>query len=249
MKLFLWQQFSSNHSSHFTVVGMFITPEQAEQAATTIRHILGTIAAWSSEHSLYYAEDAIPPTEQAFIEQYQLVSHVDEWSRLYAEDAFGDAPADDERLVAVREQLVLVTTWETWLAPTAHYHLMQRLGAVSCAVEWTEALTVSLWVTALAPDEAVAAQITAEVSAYIAAEMAAADDPGKDAAVPCPWNVIGEILGTGLSTVMQDGRRLRFDLQFYDVAEGLGPIDRYLRDKGCTDVEYAIRANNPAEVL
>jgi hypothetical protein len=32
MKITLWQQFSSNHSASFTVVGMFDTPDSAEQA-------------------------------------------------------------------------------------------------------------------------------------------------------------------------------------------------------------------------
>jgi len=36
MKLFIWQQFASNHSGSYTVVGKFETPEAAQQATETL---------------------------------------------------------------------------------------------------------------------------------------------------------------------------------------------------------------------
>lgn len=50
MKLSIWQQFSSNHSSYFTVVGVFETREQAEHAATEIRAILNRLEDWHEAH-------------------------------------------------------------------------------------------------------------------------------------------------------------------------------------------------------
>jgi hypothetical protein len=40
MKLTLWQQFSSNHSAAFTVVGVFADADKAEAAARTIREVV-----------------------------------------------------------------------------------------------------------------------------------------------------------------------------------------------------------------
>jgi hypothetical protein len=50
MKLTLWQQFSSNHSSSFTVVGEFPTPEAAQNALSEIHRILQKIADWHRAH-------------------------------------------------------------------------------------------------------------------------------------------------------------------------------------------------------
>lgn len=44
MKLSLWQQFSSNHSAGFSLIGQFKTAEEATQAVAVIRGILEKIA-------------------------------------------------------------------------------------------------------------------------------------------------------------------------------------------------------------
>ncbi|QPC83692.1 hypothetical protein G4Y79_04735 [Phototrophicus methaneseepsis] len=46
MKLSIWQEFSSNHSADFTVVGAFESVSAAEQAAANIQKILDRIEAW-----------------------------------------------------------------------------------------------------------------------------------------------------------------------------------------------------------
>src|SRR5215468_2482654 len=46
MRITIWQQYSSNHSSDFTVVGTFQTHEAAENAAQQFRSMLATIVNW-----------------------------------------------------------------------------------------------------------------------------------------------------------------------------------------------------------
>lgn len=46
MRIAIWQQFSSNHSNNFTVVGTFASPDRAAEVAAEIRHILRTVAAY-----------------------------------------------------------------------------------------------------------------------------------------------------------------------------------------------------------
>jgi hypothetical protein len=43
MRVSIWQQFSSNHSSFFTVAGIFKTVELAEKATHELRSIIKTI--------------------------------------------------------------------------------------------------------------------------------------------------------------------------------------------------------------
>ncbi|MBA3531471.1 MAG: hypothetical protein H0T73_06065 [Ardenticatenales bacterium] len=49
MRLSLWQQFSSNHSDSFRVVGAFDSPESATQAAETIRALVARSQQWYSQ--------------------------------------------------------------------------------------------------------------------------------------------------------------------------------------------------------
>jgi hypothetical protein len=44
MKLTIWQQFSSNHSATYTIVGVFPSPEAAKAAGEKIRNIVERIA-------------------------------------------------------------------------------------------------------------------------------------------------------------------------------------------------------------
>ena len=46
MKVTLWQQFSSNHSGSFNIVGVFDTPQAAKKAAEEIKQIIATIQNW-----------------------------------------------------------------------------------------------------------------------------------------------------------------------------------------------------------
>src|SRR5947208_2560374 len=50
MRISIWQQFSSNNSSDFTVVGVFETPEAAQRAANDVRQMIETIIAWWAQH-------------------------------------------------------------------------------------------------------------------------------------------------------------------------------------------------------
>lgn len=46
LKLSVWQQFSSNHSAGFTLVGEFETPEAAARAAGEMQAFFDSINAW-----------------------------------------------------------------------------------------------------------------------------------------------------------------------------------------------------------
>lgn len=81
MKISIWQQFSSNHSSHFMLVGLFQTPMAAQVASERIQAVLTQIAKWHEAnpeiseqiHKNYVEEeDLISPPEKIFAKAYQI---------------------------------------------------------------------------------------------------------------------------------------------------------------------------------
>jgi hypothetical protein len=82
MRLSIWQQFSSNHSASFTVLGVFDTPALAKQAETELQHMITTIENWHLGKPDRYPlaargkktqqrQDLTPP-EYHFAEHYQI---------------------------------------------------------------------------------------------------------------------------------------------------------------------------------
>src|SRR5687767_3760219 len=79
MKITLWQQFSSNHSASFTVVGKFPSAEAAQTAYTEIVHHLKQIKEWWEKLSTeevdewlakVYDHKVITPVEAALAQRY-----------------------------------------------------------------------------------------------------------------------------------------------------------------------------------
>ena len=77
MRISMWQQFSSNHSSSFTVAGKFEIIEHAHKAAEAIRAILRTLLDWYEQHenaidwtAMAVGEHPATPIEQQTGEQY-----------------------------------------------------------------------------------------------------------------------------------------------------------------------------------
>jgi hypothetical protein len=126
MKLQLWQQYSSNHSSTFTVIGEFPTPEAAKHAADELRAILKKIADWHTEQKnanfdwwiqWQWLKDPTPPEKEIAI-KYQV-----EW-RNGAIDWF-----DRVRISIVLDRFVFVHPRGDLIADGKPFdQLMKRLG-------------------------------------------------------------------------------------------------------------------------
>jgi hypothetical protein len=149
MRISIWQQFSSNHSSHFTIVGRFPSEQEAQEAAEKFRHILTTIAKFYEEDpewsEIYHEQNLISPPEVEFSEQYQV-----EW---------GDEPIDwfrnsehAPKLVAIVKKDVFVSVdFETYSPPTPVENLMAKFGGVVYR-EIAETIHVVAHISCLAPD-------------------------------------------------------------------------------------------------
>lgn len=76
MRISLWQQFSSNHSASYWVIGTFKTVDEAQHAYREMRGILEKLEQAMRENPSTYTE-----TEQAIAKQYQIewTSSIDWW--------------------------------------------------------------------------------------------------------------------------------------------------------------------------
>jgi hypothetical protein len=135
MRLTLWQQFSSNHSASFSVVGKFDTAEKAEQVAEELRGILHKILSWWQEHSFpAWGQSGAPsPIEIELSKQYnvQWCRHVGSESD---EPTFMDFLRNEKDIpqhVNVFENHVLVRNYhETTVTSAPFKELLERRGAV-----------------------------------------------------------------------------------------------------------------------
>jgi hypothetical protein len=101
MKLMVWQQFSSNHSNGFTLVGIFPSVVKAEKAFKRIEKLLNEIDKWREEHPDDYRYERMTapeekiagkynidwpePTENVSVQQFQAIVEIDapgdSWTR------------------------------------------------------------------------------------------------------------------------------------------------------------------------
>ncbi len=98
MKISIWQQFSSNHSADFTLVGQFESSEWAKTVAEEIRHIIHSIGWWWEQ----VRDDETPAeTLNRLLEQYNDASDVppfvhspDVLTHVYTADSRGPTPPE-----------------------------------------------------------------------------------------------------------------------------------------------------------
>jgi hypothetical protein len=223
MRVSLWQQFSSNHSGSFTVVGTFESAEKANAAADKLREIIQTIQDWYKQRPELADQaiiDPIPP-EVEFARQYDV-----EWDR----------PVDwynEESPVSVLDDSVMVLhVPDTWSYPLPFLGILKQFGgSVVYEFEFGAPLAeFSIKLTCTAPDEAAASDIAALVNIYL-------QDPHFSRP---PWHQKGyDVYKLGVEGALQQtGKTLAFDLHFFTIEKGLPALINYLRAQGCTGIEY-----------
>ncbi len=180
MRISIWQQWSSNHSAAFTIMGKFKTVEDAQQAGDTIKNILTEVARWKQNNRAakwraYLADQNIqqptPADEAQFncdyyddyepteIEQQLAKQHNVTWIRTlhYAED-----PALVPQAVEVVDRVVIVAEdligQETWTGPCPFDELLEKLGG-EVAVDDGQTDLIQVTIRCRAPNESTAARI------------------------------------------------------------------------------------------
>lgn len=131
MKLTVWQQFSSNHSSHYNMVGKFESEAQARAVAETLRDIVRRIRQTTATIEVIDQKEFYHPTdvEKALGEHYGF-----EWK--YGVD-WAQWRGTWKRLPVsqFRETVWFANPHSySWQAPTEIIQLMWKLGAQEVAV-------------------------------------------------------------------------------------------------------------------
>lgn len=190
MKIKIWQQFSSNHSADFTLIGMFETADDAQYAAREIEHIIQTIRSWYAEDppraQPFLQSNTITPIEHDLSQQYDI-----EWSTSAATGQphgldwvyYGVTKDINYQAVdlTVYENIVFVSNiGNTYTGTSPFDRLLQKWGAK--IAERCEAGKQDLYVdiTLAAPDSDIADKIAEELNVFFKYKYA-------EDILPPPW--------------------------------------------------------------
>src|SRR6266496_6047526 len=145
MRVSIWQQFSSNHSSEFTVVGQFPSAESAEEIARLFWPWLEAMGQWiaksdaarteaskletTHEKKEAHYQELFPDAENKLDElKHDFVQHFG--IELKGIDWVAGEYAPKELVkVLGRYVIVMSNTWETWQRPQPFESLLNQWGA------------------------------------------------------------------------------------------------------------------------
>jgi hypothetical protein len=184
MKVSIWQQFSSNHSTRHLIVGKFQTAQNATDAGERLHKVILQIWEWYNAH----------PEEQEFIseslghpatEAEQLVAQ--EYNIAFPEGIDWIAAEDesnifDSSITTFENHLFLGERWDSMTAIEPFAELVKKLGGeLIYPREARQLLYVNL--NATAPDEP-----TAEFIHYQAERFITKNRGGRSVNMRAPWS-------------------------------------------------------------
>jgi len=239
MQVSIWSAFSSNHSSRFTVVGVFQSPEQAAQAAETLKGLLRPIVDWYNqpenadalEEWQHSSPDPSPP-ELAIAEQLGIP-----WTEVSLDWLWYEAGHQPIKAV---DNIVLIDGSESVLGAHPADELMRRVGGQVWVDGYVDGNgnqinTLAFNLTCTAPDEATAQAIESETRAY----LDGADENGFTG-LETPWRRFGG--PTGYSSfqgrVQRTERSLVISGELWHMTDGYPAMLAFLRDRGCTNIRH-----------
>ncbi len=240
MECFIWQQFSSNHSGSFTVVGKFTTDEEAAQAAEVLDQTLRQAAQW-----LFAQIDQMEETDGRALSKWATISPAEKELK----EHYGIN--DDEPLYFIIasptptswEQLLFVDALETYgdQNPQGYYELIKRMGG-EAVIDWdmidgwymTKVRTVF---SCTLPDASTAVDIEQELQKY------GTDCMLEDDATYTIDNIDNVLYYDALVHTLEVNKEtlhLTFAAHLSRMPKQIANIVNYLRQKQCTDIVYTV---------
>jgi hypothetical protein len=230
MKLSIWQQFSSNHSSHYFVVGVFGSSEAANQAETELKTMLQEIDLWHRQNPLAVREnpspDLVPPEREAakkygVEKEWQHTIDWASWASYWFEqsnpqyDAAENAALCIDQAVRVLENVVVAATPDqSWMGRQPFKGLLEHFGAKTFAYDlehfegWDKCF---FRLTCIAPDETIAQK----------------------------FKLLAENIDLLYLTVIQDHRRLTCEFHHSSV-EGINNLRDLLQSNGYENIQFDV---------
>jgi hypothetical protein len=198
MKVSIWQQFSSNHSGFFWVVGTFNTTDDADRAFNEIREMLFEIDRWHRDNHDYRSNQQyndgleVFPPEKEFAEKYQVewLNPID-WtgwaSYQYQLESFDAQKAAkaliDDAVTIVGRNVIVSNPHQTWMTVQPFKGILDSLGAqtIGYDLELTESdkilVTLHTRIRFAAPDEKIADSIEQAIKTYLDGELDSINNP------------------------------------------------------------------------
>lgn len=245
MRISIWQQWSSNHSALYAIVGEFASTEAAEAAATTLHGIADAIRLWFKQPRGARAE---APAFPAGPEGTWAERAAADWTDYLGSTVrlFGYHPPDIVRW----DRLVIVSMLEgqsfTHAPEPADHRVFSDLGgraAVDGEGEGGTDSVAAVHLTCHAVDEGTAETLEQEIRAVLDRETFPWSDDNQ------PWDPDGKLKadeGEGEGIIEHRGTQLRLHVRFFgSTPDGLAALTRYLTDRGCTALAYSLEQVQP----
>ena len=245
MQIHIWQQFSSNHSADFTVVGEFDSPETARTAAETLRDMIQYIVEWHFANPDAYpfkleaAENMPPsPAEQALAQQYGIEWHdYHEWLKL-------DPIVDDEweiylNSVVSLDKFVFINNARPTAAPFSPFaDVINRLGGRAHYETDAGYGKMILNLTCAAPDPQTAQSLRDDLEGQYMDEDAVVFE-ATEAKMPWGWEMARPF---ELDDILVNGTQLHFKDMWFSLAmkNGLTTLISWLKDHDCEDIHFTV---------
>lgn len=260
MQIHVWQQFSSNHSADFEIVGEFETPEAAQDAAFELERLVMRIVQWHQNNPNAYANEARPydvsptPIEIQIGQEYGInwdVYH--EWLKHIHNFATYQIPMYSTiansttefgfdlnwSKIKLWDRLVFFQSDQTWAGYYTFKDLMTKLGGKATAnVESYSEFETHITVICDAPTEEVATAIRHELWRQV---LAGYEVTHKCSEATLPWGYAGT--RPQLEPVIEQvGNRLILKrLYFYlNMYLAIPELIIWLTDQGCSNVSYSL---------
>jgi hypothetical protein len=239
MHIYLWQQFSSNHSSSLVLVGRFASAAQAEDAANLMSNLLSQIEAWYSEHATEWDQIAnetgttpLTAPELKFRAAHNV--HFGENSLSYW--GFSSFMASKQQVRQLDEYVMMIPNHEANMDdPTPLANLITALGGVEAYLQldsgapiWDIEITLSCD----APGQEAAQEVLEMTTRYL---------EQSSPLHPTPWGWGRDRINCVRGRVTLDDSRLIFDFVSDDPYISLIALRDYLIAQGFTNITYSMR--------
>jgi len=244
----IWQQFSSNHSADFIVVGAFTTSEEAAKKGEELRQIIKKMAEWYDN-----------PENREQIETIYASFQEDEANRLHAlpeielnekyDVGFSRVPLDwlensTEVVKAVKvfdslvvlDQLKLGYPNRTWAGQEPFDRILGKMGATVYVAEWMNGFGFWIRVTFTVPTIEAAAELVRDC------ELSKKElhDPDKNTFRYLPW------LLRDVWSIHQDGTQITLVIEDIEgFPDDFVELLEFLKGRGCHDIRYELLNGHP----
>lgn len=256
MRVSIWRQWASNHSSYFTVVGVFDSPAAAQNAAAVIRKLFEDIEEWFNQPENTAANNERKGTDHQYAPvsgpEIEIATRYDiNW---YKTSIGWHYPGYSGGIVT--DHILFIEPGQTWTGGGPLAALLTALGGTGMVDgDFSDAHTdpdsrkVNIMVRCVAPDEETADGIVNHVERHAERVRDFWQNPENSDRPTPPWVAfVIDGFSSAFSSATQAPKITRHGVQLrcteFSFVSNLGyvipPIVAWLKSRGCTEFGYEI---------